>query len=702
MGVGRTARGSGAERRARKRAGGAASGPPVSPLRLVLYSLLTVALLFALLEGVLWLAGTRTLAEERDPSLGFSGLRLFERDRARGVYATSARAVRHSVNYQEFALDKPENGLRVFTIGGSSAYGFPWGAKVAFPSLLGKALAQSLPGRAVESVNAAAMSYGSTRLRAVAGEIEDYAPDILVIFEGHNEFVEASLQRRLQEVPAAPARGVLDHWRLYAAMTRLWERTRPKPQASAQTPETGKSLGELLGIDVVRQTARYVGEQAKSEAAARLRGNYAAILEDARRRGTAVLLCTVPWNESGWAPNQSVFAESTPLPARRLTEEAIAGARERLDRGDAEGALALLEPARRAAPGYAETAFRLGQAYEALGRWEEARAAYREARDGDAMPTRVTSAINDAIRSLGSEPGVTLVDVERLFEQEAPHGLVGFDLVEDYVHPNPRGHRLIARALWEAILSRGIAGARAPADAAVFEAAVGPPEDGAAGAEGSPQLLYNLGIVLERQGRIEDAIRQFRACLERDPRYVAAAYNLGRLLHKTGRFAEAAAAHRQALAADPRHVLSLVGLGEALRALGRLEEARRAYVSATEVDAGNAYAWNGLGATLAQGGRPAEAEAAFRRALALEPQRPDIRTNLAFALLDQGKAREAEPFFREAMRARPDHLGTRDGLARALAEMGRVAEARALFEETLRLAPDDRDAAEGLARLRGR
>ena len=219
--------------------------PRISTPRLVLYSLLTILLAFALLEGVLWLSGTKTLAEERDPSLGFSGLRLFERDRARGVYATSARAVRHSANYQEFALDKPKDGLRVFTIGGSSAYGFPWGAKVAFPSLLGRALAASLPGRRVESVNAAAMSYGSTRLRAVAGEVEDYDPDVLVIFEGHNEFVEASLQRRLAALPA-PARGLLDHWRLYAAMTRVLKRSQPKPQ-EAEAPEGGKSLGELHG-----------------------------------------------------------------------------------------------------------------------------------------------------------------------------------------------------------------------------------------------------------------------------------------------------------------------------------------------------------------------------------------------------------------------------------------------------------------------
>ena len=42
------------------------------------------------------------------------------------------------------------------------------------------------------------------------------------------------------------------------------------------------------------------------------------------------------------------------------------------------------------------------------------------------------------------------VDAERLFEEASPHGLVGLNLVEDYVHPKPKGHRMIALALWKA------------------------------------------------------------------------------------------------------------------------------------------------------------------------------------------------------------------------------------------------------------
>src|SRR4029078_1320382 len=86
------------------------------------YAALTLLLLFAGIEGVLWLAGTKTLSQERDHALGFSGRTLFERDRGRGVFVTSPRAMRHSVNYQEFALEKPRNGLRVFTIRDSSGH----------------------------------------------------------------------------------------------------------------------------------------------------------------------------------------------------------------------------------------------------------------------------------------------------------------------------------------------------------------------------------------------------------------------------------------------------------------------------------------------------------------------------------------------------------------------------------------------------
>src|SRR6266850_2408398 len=76
----------------------------------------------------------------------------------------------------------------------------------------------------VEAVNAAGMSYGSSRLRILAGEVAAYQPDLIIFFEGHNEFVE----RHLADLAPGSSgtvralRGLLDRWRLYAVMTRIW------------------------------------------------------------------------------------------------------------------------------------------------------------------------------------------------------------------------------------------------------------------------------------------------------------------------------------------------------------------------------------------------------------------------------------------------------------------------------------------------
>src|SRR5262245_36250858 len=120
------------------------------------------------LEGLLWLAGVPTLRQLDDPYYGFSRRSpAFEEDRARGRFVTSARAA-HALNVQEFPSRKPPKALRVFVLGGSSAYGFPWGGEVAFPAALARALQASHPDRPVEMINAAGMSYGSHRLRVLA------------------------------------------------------------------------------------------------------------------------------------------------------------------------------------------------------------------------------------------------------------------------------------------------------------------------------------------------------------------------------------------------------------------------------------------------------------------------------------------------------------------------------------------------------
>ena len=670
---------------------------PQAVWRKIFFAVLAVGLFFGLAEGVLWIAGVRPLASERDPFQGFAeGVPIYELDPGRATYRTHARAVQHSFNYQEFRAEKPGGGFRLFVLGGSSAWGFPWGAEVAFARPLGAALQASRPGRTIESVNAAAMSYGSHRLRIVAREVLGYSPDALVVYEGHNEFVERRFYRDQLAGPdvAARLRALALHLRTFSAMSRAIDTVR---QGGGRDDDAPRSAGELLGLDVRREVAVGVGPAEREEARVSFEANLRAILDDAARAGVRVVLCTVPSNLRDWVPNESMFGPTIGLMRRQDLLRALAEGKAALERGDSGAAVQALEAAVAIDGGYAEAAYRLGQAYEAAGRLDDAYGAFVRARDADAKPARAISAFNETIRDLAKARGALLVDAERIFENASPGRLVGFNLIEDYVHPKPAGHRLIARAIWQALIEDGRLGEPHTVEIEAFDRAVGPAT--AAGA-GTPALLYNLAVVLENQGRFDEAMEKYRECIALDPGYYVAGYNLGRLLTRARRFAEAEAVHRQTLGRVPDHVNSLIGLGEALRQQGKVAEARDVFARATAADPRSAGAWNRLGVALALLDQYTDARAALARAVELDAKNAEFHVDYGFTLLELAHLPDADREFRAALELRQDNVRARNGLGAVRAEQGRRDEAIALFEESLRIDPRDTFARRALERLK--
>ena len=150
-----------------------------------LFALVTMVALLLLVELMLAFLGVQKLATESDSFAGFSRRApLFEKIDTEAIWRTPARAVKHSFNYQQFSDEKRPEDLRIFVLGGSSAYGFPWGASQAFPSALERALQHSLADKNVQAINAAGMSYGSLRIRLLSYELLDYNPDLFVIPSG--------------------------------------------------------------------------------------------------------------------------------------------------------------------------------------------------------------------------------------------------------------------------------------------------------------------------------------------------------------------------------------------------------------------------------------------------------------------------------------------------------------------------------------
>jgi len=66
------------------------------------------------------------------------------------------------------------------------------------------------------------------------------------------------------------------------------------------------------------------------------------------------------------------------------------------------------------------------------------------------------------------------------------------------------------------------------------------------------QQLNDLGVLYEREGRLEDAIWAYQHAVWRDLRLAAAYVNFGNVLRKQGKPEQARFRYRQAMAADPR------------------------------------------------------------------------------------------------------------------------------------------------------
>lgn len=197
----------------------AAGSPPVSMPKKALFVSVFYVGIAAVAELGLWAVGVPTLIEREDPSRGFSGLlHVFRREGS--LYRTAPANRGKTFNDQTFLARKPANGLRLFCLGGSSSYGYPWGAEAAFTGVVGEALAAAHRDRRVEAVNASGISYAMHRLGIVADELLGYEPDLFLVYEGHNEFIETAFFESLKHRGRVRSRleHVAAHSRVYSAI----------------------------------------------------------------------------------------------------------------------------------------------------------------------------------------------------------------------------------------------------------------------------------------------------------------------------------------------------------------------------------------------------------------------------------------------------------------------------------------------------
>ena len=129
----------------------------------------------------------------------------------------------------------------------------------------------------------------------------------------------------------------------------------------------------------------------------------------------------------------------------------------------------------------------------------------------------------------------------------------------------------------------------------------------------------NLGVALEQEGELDEALAEYRKAERLAPRRYQVHNNLGNLLDNMGKPNEALAEYREAVRLKPDLPLLRDGLGSVLAELGRFSEAMNEFTNAAQLDPTYPWPHFEMGKALLKEGRDAEAIGQFHEALRIAP-----------------------------------------------------------------------------------
>jgi lysophospholipase L1-like esterase len=319
-----------------------------------------------------------------------------------------ANQERPGYNDQYSFLDpKPTNTFRIFLLGESAMKGYPQPRNLASSAFLQAMLQDAWPERRVEVINLGTTAVASYPVLGMMTEALDFEPDLIIIHTGHNEFFGTYGVASIGQAGAKPwMLGATRFLHSLALMQGVEKLLRPKA-------DTGnRSLMEIM----VGQAFVAPDDPRRKAAANNLHHNLAAMIERCGKRNVPVLVCTLPSNEADLAPVGRSQPKDAPMAGPEALEQ-----------------------------------FKLGKAAMAAGKSAEALQHFIQARDLDTMPWRATSAAQDAVRRAAREHNGAVCDLEQAFRDASPGGVIGWELMDDHVHPTLRGQALMAETFVRAL-----------------------------------------------------------------------------------------------------------------------------------------------------------------------------------------------------------------------------------------------------------
>jgi len=216
-----------------------------------------------------------------------------------------------------------------------------------------------------------------------------------------------------------------------------------------------------------------------------------------------------------------------------------------------------------------------------------------------------------------------------------------------------------------------------------------------------PKAAYvsTLGIVLQRAGRLGEALKAFEKAISIEPENAEHWKNFGAVLIDLNHPDQALLGLQQALKLRPRYVDAANLSGLILYRKERHAEALEFFNLSLEAEPAQADALQLRALVLMNLKRFEQALADNQRSRQLDPRDANTHNNLGTVLQKLGRYRDSLESYDRAIALRPDFVLALNGKAHSLIELRRIDQALACYARSMALDPENPETRWGLALL---
>ncbi len=309
-----------------------------------------------------------------------------------------------------FDINKNENSIRVFILGGSSAAGYPFTPNGSLARYVKMRLELLYPEKTIEVINCAMAAISSYSILDMLPGILEQKPDFILFYAGHNEYYGALGAGSLETLGSS-------RWLVNAMLSANKYKTVQLLRNFIKSvmslfPKSEVKGGTLMSRMASDQMIEY-NSNVYNIGINQFEGNLDEMLQMAKDAGVKVILSNLVSN----------LKDQSPFVSNNKNDESSA-----------------------------KFNFELGKKLLAKGDDVNARKYFEMAKDLDALRFRAPSKTNEIIKQLAQKHNYPIVFAEEKFNKISPNGIVGNNLMTDHLHPTITGYQEIGKLFIEKML----------------------------------------------------------------------------------------------------------------------------------------------------------------------------------------------------------------------------------------------------------